>query len=390
MARKRWRTLNPPRKRLDQERAVQFDDLVAAGLDGLRKAIAAWTPGFRLNTFARHHIAGAISDAAQDWRNRSGLGGLKSDLHRIIRSHSKWSADRIAQLFATKYKVTRIPGQPRHQTAVEYVAEEQDLAFAAAWKPVSYSEGAVADDKWFVEAGEYVTVVPAAETPAPADIGGPTSGFTKRAAAGYRWGPEKRARNLRSWQRRGKRIVAPAWNDRVWRHQECHTWALLEWMRRQRYADTLIAKSKDTYYEVRDGQFVEPSTKPVPFESKVTAYYRATPFAAAKLIPVVQAESVRHVAPLVDVMIPRSSGLPLRMPNGQNVAGSTFWNGDPVSSVGLPQSAVPLPLNLSGTLRRIGTLNIQPLTTEERIDEQQQWCDLAATTHQRRKDKARE
>lgn len=44
-ARKRWRSLNPPRKNPDQERAIQFDDFVSAGVDGLRRAIKDWTPG---------------------------------------------------------------------------------------------------------------------------------------------------------------------------------------------------------------------------------------------------------------------------------------------------------------------------------------------------------
>jgi hypothetical protein len=338
---KRWRTLNPPWKAFDQERAVHYDDFVEAGLVGLWRAINTWMPGHRLNTFARHHIAAAMSDTAQGWRNKSGISGLASKLQRIMRSHPDWSADQIAQVYATTYRVTRIPGQPRHLTAAEYVAQEQDIAFAAAWRPTSYTEGAVVDDT--IKDDEHKTT--AAATKLPADIEGPTSDGTRRAAAGY-WGPEKRSRNLRSWQRRGNRIVAPVWDDHVWHHHEHHTQALLKWMgSRQRFADTLVAQNQDTYYEVRDGRLVEPSTKPVPFESQVTTYYRGTSLAAAKLIPVVQAESVRHVVPMVDVTISRSSGLPLRMPEGQ--AGASYWN-----SGGWNGSS------LSRSLRRARTLNL--------------------------------
>jgi hypothetical protein len=106
---KRWRRLN--RKKSDQERTVQFKDFVAACLGDLWEAITNWTPGFRLNTFARPAIAGAISDTARDWRNKSGLGGLDSDLQREIRPHPNWSTVQIAKLFATKYTV-RLEGRP--------------------------------------------------------------------------------------------------------------------------------------------------------------------------------------------------------------------------------------------------------------------------------------
>jgi hypothetical protein len=401
---KRWRRLN--RKTFDQERTVQFKDFVAACLEDLSKAIKEWTPGNGLNAFARHHISGALSDIARDWRNKNGFTGLDSDLQREIRSHPSWPTEWIARLFATKFKVKRFEEQLSQQTFVEYVDEERGRAFAAMWKPTSYSEGAVADDEWFVEAGEYVTVVAATEIPAPEGIEGPTSDYTKRAAAGYRWGLEKqtrrrkrvvdkRGRNLRSWQHRHKRVAAPAWNDRLWHHYERHTRAFLKWMGRQRYIEWLIVKRKDAYCEVRNGQLVEPSNTPAPFESKVTIYYRGTPLAAAKLITVVQAKGVRHSAPWVgDVMIPRSTlshgleGPPVGMPIGQasEPAASrnlqhlphSYWNSGGWNG-----------RSLSRSLRSERTLNLQPLTMEERIDERQQWCDLAAITQpskQRRKD----
>jgi hypothetical protein len=392
MAWKRWLTLNPPRKKPDQERAAQFDDFVAAGLEDLWEAITAWTPGFRLNTFARVGIAGALSDIAQDWRNRSGLGGLKSDLHREIRSHPKSSADWIAALFATKYRVTRIPGQPSHQTAVEYVAEEQDLALAATWKPTSYTEGAVSDNTWFVEACEYVTTAAATEIPSPEDIEGPTSEDTKRAALGHRWPKEHGHRNLSvyescgarggiahgkelPWSYRRVRIYGSPWNDRLWHHYERYTLALLKWWGRQRYAETLIAKRENTYYEVRDGQLVEPNSTPAPFESNVPTHYRGTHLAAAKLIAVVQVGSVSHSVPWVgDVMVPRNPARgekrpPVRMPDGQESASWSYWNN-------------------CGLSKPSRTMNVYS-SLEERFDERRHWRD-STSTNERKKGRAHE
>jgi hypothetical protein len=251
-------------------------------------------------------VAGALSDTAQDWRNKCGLTGLDSDLQREIRSHPRWPTEWIARLFASKYKVTRFEEQLSEQTVVEFVAEERGRAFAAMWQPRSYSEEAVSDEKW--ESDEYVLLAAATEIPAPDDIEGPTSDYTKYGGLNYIEGEgQPPAYYVTELRRRGwKRFIGykPAdkpsfitgsiWNDRVWHQYERRTRAFLKWMGRQRYVDWLIARSKDTYYEVRDGQLIEPNTIPAPFESKVTIYYRGTPLAAVKLIAVVQAESVRH------------------------------------------------------------------------------------------------
>lgn len=145
-------------------------------------------------------------------------------------------------------RVERFEGQLSQQTFVEFVAEERDLAFAAMWQPTSYTEGAVADDKWFMgsgewgESNEYVTTVAPTEIPSPEDIEGPTSDYTKRAASGYRWPKEHGHRNLsvyesngarggiahgkeQRWSYRRVRIYGSPWNDRLWHHYERYTLA---------------------------------------------------------------------------------------------------------------------------------------------------------------------
>ena len=80
---RRWDKLNPSRKlnnHLDlnppqPERAVEYADFVAAGLEALWKAVLGWKRchGNKLNAFFRPYLFGALSDIAQDWRNKPGL-----------------------------------------------------------------------------------------------------------------------------------------------------------------------------------------------------------------------------------------------------------------------------------------------------------------------------
>jgi hypothetical protein len=85
----------------------------------------------------------------------------------------------------------------------------------------------------------------------------------------------------------------------------------------------------------------------------------------------VDAEQVRHCAPLaaMDAVIPRETG-PLRLSVGQATdAKASFWNN----------------CDLSTRFRRSEvreTLNVQPQTERERIDERQQWFDLATQQQQ--------
>jgi hypothetical protein len=312
---KHWRKLH---RKVRSERAVQYCDFVAAGLEAIAKAIDAWKPGLRLNTYIRTALKGTLSDVTHSWANKCGVGGLDSNLHREIRAHPKSSSDQIAELFATKYKVTRIPGQPNNQTAAEYVTDERKRASAAAW------------------------------------CSGPR--------------PDK---------------VIGFWDDRLATFAERQSAAFLKWKGRQRYIAERIAERKPTIDASNEEvvHTVDPSEPPAPFESKVTTYYRGTHLAAAKLIPVVDAERVRHAAPMVDVTIPRATlshglkGRSLQMPGSQEPATDASY------------------LNNCGLSRHFRSgphkgLNLQPQTIEERADEQQQWRDRMAIDKQRRKGEA--
>jgi DNA-directed RNA polymerase sigma subunit (sigma70/sigma32) len=97
VAYERWLALNPP-EQLNPERAVALDDFVAAGVLALWRQIDRWKPGFRLNTYARSAIKGAMAETSRDWRIATGFK-MESDIQRFIRAHPDWSAERIAEKF---------------------------------------------------------------------------------------------------------------------------------------------------------------------------------------------------------------------------------------------------------------------------------------------------
>jgi hypothetical protein len=70
-------------------------------------------------------------------------------------------------------------------------------------------------------------------------------------------------------------------------------------MGRRRYANWLVecSRRKDTYYEVRDGQLVGPSSTPAMFKSDVGERYRDTPWNVDSLLRVIEAEKLAKRTP---------------------------------------------------------------------------------------------
>ena len=65
------------------------------------------------------------------------------------------------------------------------------------------------------------------------------------------------------------------------------------------YANWLVERSNrtDTYYEVRDGQLVEPNSTPGMFKSEAAEHYRDTPRTVNSLLRVIEAEKLAKRIP---------------------------------------------------------------------------------------------
>jgi hypothetical protein len=137
----KWRRLNPPKNQYD-ERGLTADDFVAAGIEGLLRAICAFRPGANngLNAFARPYIAGALADVARDWRNR----GIKAEsrLQRLIRSHPHWDVFQLRVEYMKRYPGAAVP-------SLNKIVAEQDVAFTL-WQPDKYDETST-----FTDAGDH-------------------------------------------------------------------------------------------------------------------------------------------------------------------------------------------------------------------------------------------
>jgi hypothetical protein len=96
---RRWRSLNRPRpkgsRHPDIERGMAFEDFFGYVRLAFWRAIVNYAPANNgLNAYLRPWIAGALSDAAHEWRNYAGLQ-IDSRIQRVIRAHPNASAEAI-------------------------------------------------------------------------------------------------------------------------------------------------------------------------------------------------------------------------------------------------------------------------------------------------------
>jgi hypothetical protein len=153
---------------------------------------------------------------------------------------------------------------------------------------------------------------------------GPTSDWTKKSAAGYKWPVERRLRNGRSYLTgftpRGKprRVTGCVWNDLVYENQEWRAEYRLKRMGRQGYAHRLVSGgNKCRPYQVRDGVLVNLPEKeePAPFVSEIAARYRDTPWSVANLLRLIASEKKAARSSTVDLraMLEKLRGNPRRL-----------------------------------------------------------------------------
>jgi hypothetical protein len=252
-----------------RERSLEYDDLVAEGLLALSEAIARCRPGSNngLNAFARHHVMGAISDAAANWRNSPGLK-MESRIQRFIRSHPYSSAEELQQKFPS-YSISEL---------------EDELERAKnVWQQISYVEN-VDDPDETNEAYKEFKRTEAATV--GIHVGGaawgygcgPQAQWFRDAAAGYRWlakGTEDR--NVLPWPKRGnKRVFRSIWNDRVEADFNKRADHRLKIMGRQGYADWQINRQTTCPpFQIRQGELQQIQHDPVSFKSDKPDYWDA-------------------------------------------------------------------------------------------------------------------
>jgi hypothetical protein len=112
-----WRLWDRRDKR-KREHALEFSDLVSAGLEGLAQATRDWKPSYgRLNAFARWRIRGAINNALYDELHPRGTArGTPPNIHKSYGEwmpHERWEAldGKVSQKLAW-YDPDEGPSQP--------------------------------------------------------------------------------------------------------------------------------------------------------------------------------------------------------------------------------------------------------------------------------------
>jgi hypothetical protein len=195
------RTARHPRA----ERCVEYEDFVAAGFEGLVKAIRGYRPGANngLNAYARRYIRGEINKVFADWRNKPGLKN-ESRLHRWIRAHPfahpSWIKERFPKL------------------SIEQIEHEQQLCHAM-WQPKEYREGSFDAQN--------------------------NDGSIEEKEAGL----EAHLSPFVSEWSRNSAFVAPLWNDTICNDADTRAKDRLKQIGRQAYADELIANARKLYRE---------------------------------------------------------------------------------------------------------------------------------------------
>jgi hypothetical protein len=221
--RKRWQQLKPWQR---PERALIFDDFVAAAVERFLTAARNYLPGANngLNAYARLWIAGAISDTATDYRNVLGFAGLEGDLQRIVRSRLFWDPEWIREKW------------PQYSAAQIEQAQKIELATIRAGKRGARPPEQFRDAQAAYRVGAVTSLLKLR----PIVAGG-------RVDVRALW----RLRGVHLWvgrvRIRGNKYcirysAGSLWNDFVWDRYELQQRALLQLMGRQGYADWLVER----------------------------------------------------------------------------------------------------------------------------------------------------
>lgn len=94
----KWKSLDSKRH---PQRASTREDFVSVAIMAFLKAVRAWKPGNRLNTFYRHYVHYDLIDAAHDWRNANGFQA-ETDVVQFLRSHPYVTISELQQKFPDK------------------------------------------------------------------------------------------------------------------------------------------------------------------------------------------------------------------------------------------------------------------------------------------------
>jgi hypothetical protein len=223
---------------------LRFEDVFDAALIQFLESLKDYRPGSNngLRAYLDKAIAGAISDAQQEWQ-RHGFTGLDTRLRRFLRNeaHRSWPLEAIQKLF------------PNY--TLEQIAE--------AKKPFimqSYGEGAVDDGNGFPDENDSGHAIAAAShDPINAvSIRSSASEGSKRDSLGRRWPRRVNERNVvgyessgvrggiahgeygrrvEKWSYRRDRTYAPLWNDLVEHYTVAGEETLLQQMGRQAFTE---------------------------------------------------------------------------------------------------------------------------------------------------------
>jgi hypothetical protein len=258
--RKRWQNLKPW---LRPERSNTWDDFVAASVERCLVAARNTEPGANngFNAYARHWIAGAISDTAANYRNAFGFAGIDGDLQRIVRSRlfqdPEWIREKYPQYTAAQ------------------IEEAQEIA-----RVLMRRNRAMPPEEFRDAQSAYRTGAIASLLELRPIVGGrrvkPQALWHLRGA--HAWVGRVRIRN-NSYVT--KYSAGSLWNDLVWRRRDERERAMMQWMGRQRYAEWLVDR-KSKYgtgsacppFHFVNGKLREGNEPPAPYVSKIAAHYR--------------------------------------------------------------------------------------------------------------------
>jgi hypothetical protein len=230
----------------------------------------------------------------RDWQNKEGFSGRDTRLRRFLlnEEHRRWPLEMIQRKF------------PKY--GLEEIALELEISVTE-----SYTESSIIDEN----GDEQSLDDPIAAARSTSSL------WSRQNALGYRW-PEKHAernvfgyetvvsargglahgefgRRVQPWSSRRERYYGSPWCDQVSEQARRAELALLARMGRRGYANWLVERSNrtDTYYEVRNGQLVEPNSTPATFNSEVAGRYRETPRNVNSLLRVIEAEKLAKRIP---------------------------------------------------------------------------------------------